>query len=283
MKMKSVIAGRVHRAAGAGAHDQADLRHHAAGHHVALEDLGIAAQRGHAFLDARAAAVVQADDRRADLHRLVHHLADLLGVRFAQRAAEDGEVLAEHEDQAAVDHAVAGDDAVAGDLVVGHAEVGAAVLDEHVPLFEAAFVEQQFQPLARGELALGVLASMRFCRRRPGGPRRACFSSCSMMSCMGCLLVLGIGFSSSGRAAGAPPPRRPAAGAHLVGDVAGSAARTAGCCAEALAQAGLDAFPHPGLVLRWRRGLPAAAGRLQFAEARHGRPRTRPGPCPSAR
>jgi hypothetical protein len=42
-------------------------------------------------------------------------------------------------------------------LLSGHAEVGAAVLDEHVPLFEAALVEQQFDALARGELALGVL------------------------------------------------------------------------------------------------------------------------------
>jgi len=32
------------------------------------------------------------------------------------------------------------------------------VLDEHVPLFEGAFVEQEFEPLAGGQLALGVLA-----------------------------------------------------------------------------------------------------------------------------
>ena len=76
---------------------------------------------------------------------------------LGQRAAKDGEVLAEDEDQPAVDHAVAGDDAVAANLVVFHAEVGAAVLDEHVPLFESAFVEQQFEPLARRQLALGVL------------------------------------------------------------------------------------------------------------------------------
>jgi hypothetical protein len=86
MKMKSVMAGRIHRAAGAGAHDHADLRDHAAGHHVALEHVGIAAERGHAFLDARAARVVEADHRRADLHRLVHDLADLLGMRLAHSA-----------------------------------------------------------------------------------------------------------------------------------------------------------------------------------------------------
>ena len=38
-----------------------------------------------------------------------------------------------------------------------HAEIVAAVLDEHVPFLEGAGIEQQLQPLARGELALGVL------------------------------------------------------------------------------------------------------------------------------
>ena len=47
---------RIDRAAGAGPHDQRDLRHHARGQHVALEHLGIAGERGDAFLDARAAA-----------------------------------------------------------------------------------------------------------------------------------------------------------------------------------------------------------------------------------
>ena len=96
-------------------------------------------------------------DRRADLHRLVHDLADLLGMRLAQRAAEHGEILAEDEDQAAVDRAVAGDDAVARDFLLVHAEIVAAMLDEHVPFLEGAGVEQQLEPLARGELALGVL------------------------------------------------------------------------------------------------------------------------------
>jgi hypothetical protein len=31
------------------------------------------------------------------------------------------------------------------------------VFDEHVPFLERAFVQQQFEPLARGQLALGVL------------------------------------------------------------------------------------------------------------------------------
>ena len=147
----------VNGAPGAGPHDQADLRHHTRRQDVALEDLGITTERGHAFLDARAAGVVEADHRRPDLHGLVHDLADLLGMGLGERAAEDGEVLAEHEHQPPVDHAVAGHHAVAGNPVVGHVEVDATVLDEHVPFLEAAGVEQQFDALARRQFALRVL------------------------------------------------------------------------------------------------------------------------------
>ena len=97
-------------------------------------------------------------DRRADLHRLISITLQIFSAWASlERAAEHGEVLRVHEDEAAVDHAVAGYDAVARDLVVGHAEVDAAVLDEHVPFLERALVEQQLQPLARRELALAVL------------------------------------------------------------------------------------------------------------------------------
>ena len=128
---------RIDRAAGARAEDRRDLRHDARGQRVAQEDVGVAAERDDAFLDARAAGVVEADDRRAVPHREVHHLADLLGVRLAQRAAEDGEVLREDVDEAAVDAAVAGDDAVAVELLLLETEVGRAVRDEAVELDEA--------------------------------------------------------------------------------------------------------------------------------------------------
>ena len=94
---------------------------------------------------------------RARLHRGVLHLDDLLRVGFRQRAAEHGEVLGEHEHGAAVDRAPAGDDAVAGDLLLLHAEVDGAVLDEHVELLERALVEQELDALAGGELAALVL------------------------------------------------------------------------------------------------------------------------------
>ena len=148
---------RIDVAAGAGAHDDGDLRDHARGDHVAAEHIGIARERGDAFLDARAAGVIEADDRRPRLHRHVLDLDDLLRVGLRQRAAEHGKVLGEDEGLAAVDGAPAGDDAVAGHLVLLHAELGGAMLDEHVEFLERSLVEQQLDALARGQLAAGVL------------------------------------------------------------------------------------------------------------------------------
>jgi len=76
---------------------------------------------------------------------------------LGQGAAEHGEILGEHEDGAAVDRAPSGDDAVAGDFGLRHAELVAAVLDEHVELLERVAVEQERDALARGELAALVL------------------------------------------------------------------------------------------------------------------------------
>ena len=105
--------GGVDGAAGARPHDHADLRDHAGRAHVALEDVAVAGERRRALLDPRAAGVVDRDERRARAIGEVHHLADLLRHDLAHGPAEHREVLASDEDLAAVDRAVAGDDAVA--------------------------------------------------------------------------------------------------------------------------------------------------------------------------
>ena len=148
---------RVDGAAGAGAHDQADLRDHAGALDVADEDVAVGAERDDALLDPGAAGVVDPDHRRADLGGEVHHLAHLLRHHLAEAAAEDGEVLGEDEDGAAVDRAVAGDDGVAPGTPFLHLEVVGAVADEGVELLEGAGVEQLLDPLAGGQLALRVL------------------------------------------------------------------------------------------------------------------------------
>ena len=125
--------------------------------HVAVEDPAVAGERDHALLDAGAGAVVQADQRRPDRQRQVHHLVDLLGEHLAEGAAEDREVLGEDEDLAAVDRAPAGDHAVGvGPLLDAAGE--RPVAGQHVELVERARVEQDLDPLAGEQLALGVLA-----------------------------------------------------------------------------------------------------------------------------
>src|SRR5262249_55488884 len=150
--------GRVDGAAGAGTHDQRDLRDHARAEHVAQEDVAVAAERDDALLDARARAVVEPDHGRTDLGGEVHDLADLLGEGAREAAAEDREVLREDEDAAPLDEPVAGDHAVTGDLLLRHAEVGAAVRHELVDLDEAARVEEQLDALPRRQLSAPVLA-----------------------------------------------------------------------------------------------------------------------------
>jgi len=103
----------VDRAAGAWPHDDRQLRHDARRLAVGVEDTRVAAQAVYAFLDARAAAVVDGDERAAVLEGHLHRLDDLVGVHLAQRAAHDRGILRRGEDAPAVDQAEAGDDAIA--------------------------------------------------------------------------------------------------------------------------------------------------------------------------
>ena len=52
----------------------------------------------------------------------------------------------------------------------GHAEIVRAMLDEHVPFLERAFVEEKVNALARRQLALGVLGV-----DAPLAPAQTCF------------------------------------------------------------------------------------------------------------
>ena len=149
---------RVHGAAGARAHDGGDLRHDTGRQRVAEKDIGVAAERQHPLLDPRATRVVQPDDRRPRRHRQIHDLDDLGGVGLRQRPAKDGEILREDVDETTIDAAAPGDDTITRYDPVLHPEVAAPMGDELVHLVERAGVEEQIDPLARGELAGGVLA-----------------------------------------------------------------------------------------------------------------------------
>jgi hypothetical protein len=148
---------RVDRPARTWAEDRRDLRHDARSESVAQKEIGVAPQAHDAFLDARAAGVIETDDRHAELHGHIHGLAEFLGVALAEAPAKDREVLAEDHHRPLVDRRGAADDAIAEDVLLVHAEVTAAMRDEAVHLHEAAGIDEHVDPLARGQLALGML------------------------------------------------------------------------------------------------------------------------------
>jgi hypothetical protein len=149
--------GRVDGAAGARAHDQADLRDDARALDVAPEDLRVAGQRDDTLLDARAAGVVDADDGAAELGGQVHHLADLFGEDLRQAAAEDGEVLREDADAPTEDRSVAGDDRVAVRSLLAHPELRLAMAHIAIELDERPRIEQLLRSFARQQLPLRAL------------------------------------------------------------------------------------------------------------------------------
>src|SRR5262245_62090017 len=133
---------RIDRAARAGTHDRGDLWYHSRRHHIALKYITVARQAIDAFLNARAARVVDADDRRASLHRHFHYFADLVGNHPAKAPAEDREVLRVSIDESPVDGAVAGDHRIAENFLFVQSKIGAVMRAQAVQFDEAAAVEK---------------------------------------------------------------------------------------------------------------------------------------------
>ncbi len=159
----------VNRAAGARAHDDRDLRHHARGQDIALKHISVAAQRSHPLLDAGASGVIQADNGCAHFHCMIHDFADLFSMRFGKRAAKYGEILAEDKHHAPIDRAITRDHTITGDFLVRHAEIGAAVLNKGIPFFETTLIQQQIDPFTGGELTAAVLDVYPFLTSAQGG------------------------------------------------------------------------------------------------------------------
>ena len=110
-----------------------------------------------ALSDARPARIVDADEGGPDLHCHVHGLADLLRVHLAERAAYHGEILGKDVDEAAIHRAIADDHSLARGLDLGHAEIGASMLDKGVKLDEGTCVDQGLDPFAGGLFTFGML------------------------------------------------------------------------------------------------------------------------------
>ena len=149
--------GGVDGTACAGPHDHGDLGDDAGCEDIPLEHLGVSGEGSDALLYAGAAGVIQSDDGGAVSHRHVHDLADLLRVGLGEGSAKDREVLAEHVDRTAMDVSPAGHNAVAGDALGFHTEVGAAVGYVGVELLEGALVEEDLDSLSGGQLAALML------------------------------------------------------------------------------------------------------------------------------
>ena len=216
---------RVDCSPGARTQHHADLRDDSRRQRVAEENVGVAPQRHDALLDARASRVVEAHQRRPVLQRHLLHLDDLLGVGFAEGAAEDGEVLGEDVHQASADRAPAGDHAVAQNLLVGQAEFVAPMGDEAVQLDERLLVEEEVQPLPGRELAAPAL------RLEPGfAPAQDRLAPERLQTLQGSPAHRGSGLVGPGR--GNPSrrarQRRTASKGHSVGrnSVGGDAAAT---------------------------------------------------------
>src|SRR6266446_10271777 len=147
----------VNRTAGAWSKDATDLRHHAAGQRVAQKNISITAETDDAFLNARAAGIIQSDDRSADFHRKIHHFANFFRVSFRKRTAKDSEVLRENENLATIDQTVTGNYAIAGIELFLHAKIPPAMDHQLIEFFKRSFIQQELDAFARGQLVCRVL------------------------------------------------------------------------------------------------------------------------------
>ena len=139
----------VSRAARAGACYYGYLRNYSGEVYVLPENFSVSGKRLNAFLDSRAAGVVDADYGHSVFAGELHKIAYFLGVVGAQGSARDSEVLAERRHLPSVDGADSAYYAVGGQHLLFHAEVVAVVLNVHSELHERPGVEQGFNSFAR--------------------------------------------------------------------------------------------------------------------------------------
>ncbi len=146
--------GGVGRAARAGTQNHGDLRNHAGGKHIVVEHLGIAGKGRHAFLEARAAGVVHGHHRDAGFQGVLLGIRNFHGVHVAEGPALAQEVGGRAGHRTAVHQAEAGNDAVAGDFLLAHAEVVAVVAHMHADFREGAFLKEVPHAVAGCHFAL---------------------------------------------------------------------------------------------------------------------------------
>src|ERR1700732_155046 len=84
-------------------------------------------------------------------------LTILAGLALEHRPAENRKVLGKDEDQPSFNASVAGDEAVAVELLLGHAEIVRAMGDQFVGLLAGPLIEQKLDPPAGRHFAFLML------------------------------------------------------------------------------------------------------------------------------
>ena len=160
--------------AGAGAHDEGNLGDHTRRQGIAVENLGIEAQRDHTLLDAGAGAFVNTNERHASFNGQVHDLDDFFAVNLTERPTENGPVLRKDAHFTTINGAVAGNHTVGNGTLGVQAEILGSVASQGVDFYKGTIIEQIFDAF-------------------PGG-----FLSCVMDSVYGCLSHGSMGFGNAG-------------------------------------------------------------------------------------
>jgi len=141
----------------AGTHNNRDLWDNARCQRIAEENIGITAKGHDAFLNARAARIVDPDDGRAVLQGQVLDLGDLGGMSLAKGPTHDGEILGKDVDQPAADRTIARDHPITQGDALAHAKIAHMVCGQGIQLLEAALVQQRGDALSSGHLAFFML------------------------------------------------------------------------------------------------------------------------------
>ena len=147
----------VNGTAGTGPHDDGQLGNDAGRRCVVHKNSAKAGQGIDAFLNASAAGIIDTDDRCPTLESHFLHLSNLMGMHFAKGSAFNGKIFGIGKDQSAPHRTITGNDAVTGNFLFLHAEMGTAMMDKLPHFRKAAFIKQLGQPFAGRQLSFFML------------------------------------------------------------------------------------------------------------------------------
>ena len=121
-----------------------------------VEHLAITGERVDAFLDARAAGILERHQGNTQLRRAFHHRHDFFGVHLADRTGRHREVLADCRHWTAIDKACPDHNAIGRQVFFLHAEIMAGMASESAGFLERVFLKQRVDTLTSTQQAFGV-------------------------------------------------------------------------------------------------------------------------------